>query len=140
MTTQNTTPSSIDEKKSETKGFTPDIKGFFVNYAMSLVITISIGIFIVGGTGLFTTKVAQANILPDNIKLAPYVPNMPRIVQKLPININVMRPSVFSEIKDSEEFHGNQFYFFQFKFSTGIRHYVVVLFFWYFSMDGSLFL
>jgi hypothetical protein len=74
MSTTETT-SAIDEKKNEETGSSvtsPDFKNFFVNYMLSIIFTIGIGIFIVGTLGLYTSKVAQANILPDNIELAPY--------------------------------------------------------------------
>ena len=100
-TTENT--SAIDEKKTQDSGSsaqTYDFKGFLSNYASSIVFTIGISIFIIGGLGLYTSKVAQANILPDNIDLAPYT-IFDRVVKDIPIDINVMRPSFFSENKDT---------------------------------------
>ena len=67
-TTQDT--SVIDEKKAEETGTStgsPDFKGFATNYLFSIIFTIGIVIFVIGGLGLYTTKVAQSNILPDNI-------------------------------------------------------------------------
>jgi hypothetical protein len=96
-TTEDT--SAIDEKKNEdagTGGSLPDFKGFIKNYISSIVFTIGISIFIIGGLGLYTTKVAQSNILPDNIELAPYT-IIDRIVENIPIDINIMSPSIFSE-------------------------------------------
>ena len=94
-TTEDT--SAIDEKKTEeTGGVEPDFKGFVYNYIQSIVFTIAISIFIIGGLGLYTTKVAQANILPDDIELAPYTV-FDRVVNDIPIDINIMRPSFFSE-------------------------------------------
>ncbi len=102
-TTEDT--SAIDEKKAEESGTTttsPDFKGFITNYFSSIIFTIGISIFIIGGLGLYTTKVAQANILPDNIELAPYT-IFDRIVDdnKCYIDINVMRPSFFSDNKET---------------------------------------
>ena len=101
-TTEDT--SAIDEKKAEETGTsttTPDFKGFISNYLSSIIFTIGISIFIIGGLGLYTTKVAQANILPDNIELAPYT-IFDRIVDdKCYIDMNVMRPSFFSENKET---------------------------------------
>jgi len=99
-TTEDT--SAIDEKKAEESGSstTPDFKSFLVNYTYTLIFGIGISIFIIGTLGLFTTKVAQANILPDDINLAPYTV-IDRIVEEMPIDINIMKPSVFSS--DSKE-------------------------------------
>ena len=82
-TTEDT--SAIDEKKSDDPGtFTPDFKGFTMNYVSSIIFTICVSIFIIGGLGLYTTKVAQSSILPDNIELAPYT-IFDRIVKPIPI-------------------------------------------------------
>ena len=92
-------PNVIDEKKAEETGTSttsPDFKGFISNYLQSIIFTISLSIFIIGGLGLYTTKVAQANILPDNVELAPYT-IIDRVVKDMPIDINVMRPTMFSE-------------------------------------------
>jgi hypothetical protein len=89
----------IDEKKAEETGTTtksPDFKGFITNYLLSIIFTIGIVIFVIGGFGLYTTKVAQSNILPDNVDYAPYC-MFDREVKPIPIDINIMRPSMFSE-------------------------------------------
>lgn len=102
-TTEDT--SAIDDKKAEESGTTttsPDFKGFITNYFSSIIFTIGFTIFIIGGLGLYTTKVAQSNILPDNIELAPYT-IFDRVVDdnKCYIDINVMRPSFFSDNKET---------------------------------------
>ena len=98
-TTEDT--SAIDEKKSDDPGtFTPDFKGFTMNYVSSIIFTICVSIFIIGGLGLYTTKVAQSSILPDNIELAPYT-IFDRIVKPIPIDINVMRPSLWADNTDT---------------------------------------
>jgi hypothetical protein len=92
--TENTTV--IDEKKTEvTNKDSPDYKAFIKNYISSIII-IGFSVFIIGGLGLYTSKVAQANILPDNIELAPYTV-FDRVVKDIPIDINIMRPSFLSE-------------------------------------------
>jgi hypothetical protein len=96
MTEENT----IDEKKGEDTKTKSDIKGFIKNYLVSIIFTIGICIFVIGTIGLYTTKVAQANILPDNIDLAPYT-NIDRVVHDIPIDINITKPSMFAEAKDS---------------------------------------
>ena len=93
-TTENTT-NVIDEKKGEDTSVKPDFKRFMSNYLLSVILTIGCAVFIVGGLGLYTTKVAQSNILPDDIKLAPYTV-IDRVVNDKPIDINIMRPNFFS--------------------------------------------
>lgn len=100
-TTEDT--SAIDEKKAEESGTSttsPDFKGFIYNYLSSIIFTIGISIFVIGGLGLYTTKVAQANILPDDIELAPYT-IFDRIVKPISVDMNVMRPSFFSDNKET---------------------------------------
>ena len=101
-TTEDT--SAVDKKKNKetTTSITyADYKKFIFYYLLSIIFTISITIFIIGTLGLYTTKVAQANILPDDIKLAPYT-FFNRIVKNdNKIDINIMRPSFFSENKDT---------------------------------------
>ena len=86
-TTEDT--SAIDEKKTENTGTDPDFKGFASNYLFSIIFTIGVVVFIIGGLGLYTTKVAQANILPDNSLLAPYT-DIGRSVSAMPIDINII--------------------------------------------------
>jgi hypothetical protein len=93
---------AIDEKKqkdTETTNTSYDFKGFITNYITSIIFTICVLIFIIGTLGLFTTKVAQSNILPDDIELAPYTV-FDRVVNDIPIDINIMRPSLLSENKE----------------------------------------
>jgi hypothetical protein len=91
---------AIDEKRKEETGFTPDFKGFISNYTSSIIFSIGVLVFIIGGLGLYTTKVAQANILPDDIELAPYTV-FDRVVNDIPIDINIMRPTFWSENTDT---------------------------------------
>jgi len=91
----------IDEKKNDNVEATPiNIKGFVFNYIYSLIFTISLGIFVLGTTGLYTSKVAQANFLPDNSELAPFT-NIDRVVEDIPIDINVMRHYFWSDPKET---------------------------------------
>ena len=90
---------NIDEKKgSSTTSI--DFKEFAKNYIFSIVFTIGIAVFIIGTCGLYTSKIAQANILPDNHELAPYT-IFDRVVESIPIDINVMRPHFFSDNKNT---------------------------------------
>jgi hypothetical protein len=91
-----TDTSSIDDKKNENTGAPNgiDIKGFFKNYISSIIFTIIFSVFIIGTLGLYTTKVAQANVLPDDVNLAPYT-NLFRPVEEIPIDINIKRANIF---------------------------------------------
>jgi hypothetical protein len=94
---------SIDEKKEKETGKSidsMDYKGFITNYISSIFFTITLSIFVIGSIGLYTTKIAQANILPDDIELAPYT-LFDRVVNEHPVDINIMRPSFLSENKDT---------------------------------------
>jgi len=92
-----TTDSSIDDKKTGDSDSSkqPDFKGFITNYLSSIIFTIGVNVFIIGTIGLYTVKVAQSNILPDNIKLAPYTDY---IINKPPteIEMNVTLPYYWS--------------------------------------------
>ena len=86
----------IDEKKAEKSGTStdnPDLKVFLTKYVIS-IFTICVVVFCIGGAGLYTCKVVQANIIPDDIDLFPYS-NIPRDVNSGNINIDIMRPSLF---------------------------------------------
>ena len=100
MSTENT--SAIDDKKAEESGDKPkdQFKTFISKFLSSIILTIGVTIFIVGGLGLYTTKVVQANLLPDDIELAPFTV-FDRVVKDIPIDINIMRPSFFSENKET---------------------------------------
>ncbi len=87
---------AIDEKKGENTEFKPDFKGFIKNYLISIIFTIGVGVFIVGTIGLYTTKVAQSNILPDDVELAPFTV-IDRIVNDIYVDVNIMKPSIFSD-------------------------------------------
>ena len=90
---------AIDEKKGNTDSNLPDFKAFIKNYASSIFLKITISIFIIGGIGLYTAKVSQANILPDNVELEPYT-NFARIVKDIPIDMNIIQQHIFTENKD----------------------------------------
>jgi hypothetical protein len=93
--------SSIDEKKTgNSSSETPNFKAFLQNYIYSVIFTIGFSVFFIGSLGLFTTKVAQANILPDDIKLAPYTV-YDRVVNDIPISINIMRKYFWSDNKET---------------------------------------
>lgn len=94
-----TEENAIDEKKTEETGPTNSsakLKNFASDYTYSIFITIGILIFIIGTLGLYTTKVAQSNILPDNIGLAPYT-NLDRVLKDINVDLNIMRPTILSD-------------------------------------------
>jgi hypothetical protein len=81
--------SSIDEKKEPVVSPT-NYTLFIMNYIISIIITIGILIVLIGSLGLYTTKVAQSNILPDNINLAPYT-DIARDIKEMAIDMNIMK-------------------------------------------------
>ena len=97
-TTTETNNNAIDDKKENTESNLPDFKAFIKNYTSSVIVTIGIYIFIIGGIGLYTAKVAQSNILPDNIELEPYT-NFARVVKDITIYMNIVKSSIFYEKK-----------------------------------------
>lgn len=83
---------TVDEKKKQKNGQndTSDFASFLKNYAFSLLVPIGLMIVVIGTMGLFTTKVAQANVLPDNIELAPFTA-FDRVVESIPVDIHVIK-------------------------------------------------
>jgi len=69
-----TSSTSVEDKKDEDSGENVtkqiDLKGFIVAY-LSTIIGIFF-VFLMGGIGLYTTKVVQSNILPDSSQLPPF--------------------------------------------------------------------
>jgi hypothetical protein len=98
-TIENNDNNAIDEKKDNTESNLPDFKAFIQNYTSSIILQIAISIFIIGGIGLYTAKVTQANLLPDNIELEPYT-NFARVVKDIPIDMNIIQQNIFAENKD----------------------------------------
>lgn len=83
----------IDEKKAEEQGTTTekaDWPGFFMNFGSGVLTSICIGVILIGSIGLYTAKVAHANILPDDIDLQPYT-NIERIVKERPVYMNPLK-------------------------------------------------
>lgn len=90
MSTEDT--NTIDEKKNNTSNEKQNkIYPFLINYLIFTIGFIIIFIFVLGSVGLYTTKVAQSNILPDNINLAPFT-TLKRNVENIDIDINVVKP------------------------------------------------
>jgi hypothetical protein len=94
MSTTTVETNIINEKKAEEKSIPTnktDWSGFFVNFTSSVLTIICLGVILVGSIGLYTAKVAHANILPDDINLMPYT-NIERIVKERPIRPIYMNP------------------------------------------------
>lgn len=70
-----TEPIVTDENKTEETENTTDKadwKGFSKNLSYGLITGIFIGVIVIGSTGLFLAKVANANILPTECNIEPY--------------------------------------------------------------------
>lgn len=70
-----TEPIVTDENKTEETENTTDKadwKGFSKNLSYGLITGIFIGVIVIGSTGLFLAKVANANILPTECDIEPY--------------------------------------------------------------------
>jgi len=70
----NTNTDNVESKKKEQANEvkTTDWKKFAMKFSTSFVLTICLGVVVFGACGLYTTKVAQSNILPSEVKFAPY--------------------------------------------------------------------
>lgn len=82
---------AINNKKNGKNSDTgkPDYSGFFSGI-ISRVITIFLVVGIVGSIGLYTCKVAQANVLPDSMDFIPFG-KKEKSVEEIPININIVK-------------------------------------------------
>ena len=97
--TENT--NAIDEKKAEDTGpTTGNFSSFVTNYMTSLIFTIGFSVVLIGTLGLYTTKVAQSNILPDNVELAPFTDTM-RNVEEIPIDMHIIRNLTWGGVKNT---------------------------------------
>ena len=84
---------AIDDKKDESNSTTnssspPDFIGFAKTLGASLL-TIA-QIVTLGSVGLYICKVAQANLLPDNLSQQPFSSDL-RIPKDIPVNMNVLK-------------------------------------------------
>lgn len=89
------TTSLIDSKKAERDTGSSsseedmnygEFTGGLLKYSISTIITFGV----IGSLGLYTCKVAQANVLPDNMDYAPFGTKHAK-VENIPININVVK-------------------------------------------------
>lgn len=79
--------SAIDDKKSVASESTKEKWiAFAKSYASSLLLTITLGVFVIGSMGLYATKVAQANVMPTNAEWAPFS-NVARNVKEVRVDM-----------------------------------------------------
>lgn len=94
--TENIT-NKIEEKKNEVKGMAKsmgDLKGFATNLVSNTVFKIIVRIIAFGTMGLYIAKVAQSNILPDDISLSPFT-DVKRNVETITQDINILKQRSF---------------------------------------------
>lgn len=86
-----TDTSAIDSKKNETEddSGSPNYVGFAVGL-LSHAIYVFIVFGVIGSIGLYTSKVAQTNMLPDNMDYAPFGTKSPKMEDGI-VNINVIK-------------------------------------------------
>lgn len=86
-----TDTSAIDSKKTETEdeSGSPNYGGFAVGLLYH-AIYIFIVFGVIGSIGLYTSKVAQTNMLPDNMDYAPFGTKSPKMDDGI-VNINVIK-------------------------------------------------
>lgn len=87
----------IEEKKNEVRGFAKtmgDLKGFTTNLLSNTIFKLVVRIIAFGSMGLYVAKVAQSNILPDDVNLSPYT-NIQREVASIVQDINVIKQRSF---------------------------------------------
>jgi len=90
---------AIEDKKAEQTSSSTSKAPDFDAFKMAVVNNIKgiIYIIIVGAMGVFFGKVAQANVLPDNVEYSPYTDKIREVDPKL-INANVVKDgSLFSK-------------------------------------------
>jgi hypothetical protein len=93
MSGSNTDTSAIDNKKKENKIGSTSVSPNYGNFAVQLLsytIRTIIVFGIIGSIGLYTCKVAQANILPNDMDFYPFSDEIKK-VEKIPINVNVIK-------------------------------------------------
>lgn len=97
MSETETIKNKIEEKKNQAKGLSKDmgnLKGFATNLVNNTVFKIIVRIIVFGSMGLYIAKVAQSNILPDDVSLSPFT-NIKRDVQSISQDINVIKQRSF---------------------------------------------
>jgi hypothetical protein len=82
--------SAIDNKKKQQQ--TPDPKKDLLNFFLGILYQLIVfGILIIiGSLGLYSCRIAQANILPTCLSFSPYT-DIPSPIKEIPIDINVVK-------------------------------------------------
>jgi hypothetical protein len=89
----NDNTNAIDNKKKENQTGTTRPSPNYNDFAYQLFLNTIRIIFvygIIGSIGLYTCKVAQANILPNNVDYFPFSDEIKK-VEQIPINVNVIK-------------------------------------------------
>jgi hypothetical protein len=82
---------AIDSKKTENTDTTKSVNyAGFTTGLITYTIHIIISFVLIGSMGLYMCKIAQSNVLPDNLKYAPFGDKI-KDVEQIPININVVK-------------------------------------------------
>ena len=80
----------MSDKNKDTSKEKPDFKEFIIGLLFNILFSILLSIVFVGTVGLYTCKVAQANVLPDNLEYVPFGKYM-REVTSSEVNINIIK-------------------------------------------------
>jgi hypothetical protein len=79
----------IDQKKTN-QSMPADPKRFASSFFSHIIFVVFLGVVCIGSIGLYTCKIAQANVLPDLTTLAPFADKM-RNVAPEEVNINIVK-------------------------------------------------
>lgn len=91
MSEPETDSNTIDSKKTENTNTTESVNyAGFTRGLITYTIHILISFVLIGSMGLYLCKIAQANVLPDNLKYAPFG-DIIKDVEPIPININIVK-------------------------------------------------
>jgi len=97
MSSAENKPDLVEEKKEQIKGMTSEFgkyKEFFTNLTNNVIFKLVVRTIILGTMGLYVAKVAQSNILPDDVDLSPFT-DIKRNVSQIPIDINIIKERTF---------------------------------------------
>jgi len=94
--TENTT-NLMEEKRSQLKGMTSkmgNFKEFFTNLLNNTIFKIIVRTIVFGTMGLYIAKIAQSNILPEDVDLAPFT-DVKRNVAQMAVDANIIKERTF---------------------------------------------
>jgi hypothetical protein len=90
-------PDLVEEKKSKLQGMAKEMekfKEFFTNLTNNVIFKLVVRTIVFGTMGLYIAKVAQSNILPDDVDLSPFT-DIKRNVSQTPIDVNIIKERTF---------------------------------------------